>query len=105
MPSCRKERRSSGEPDERGNSYSVGKGEIPREVNARALPDGAHGLTFPDSFGKDIHRRVGSEIPERTFRRALETLVAGHQVVGTGETRWRRYRLNPTLGRTSADGR
>ena len=60
---------------------------------------------FPDSFGKDIHRRVGAEIPERTFRRALETLVAGYQVVGTGETRWRRYRLNPTLGHAAADGR
>jgi ATP-dependent DNA helicase RecG len=60
---------------------------------------------FPDSFGKDIHRRVGSEIPERTFRRALETLVAGHQVIGTGETRWRRYRLNPTLGQAAANRR
>ena len=60
---------------------------------------------FPDSFGKDIHRRVGSQIPERSFRRALETLVAGHQVDGTGETRWRRYRLNPTLGQSAADGR
>jgi hypothetical protein len=26
------------------------------------------------------------EIPERTFRRALKSLVAGHQVIGTGET-------------------
>jgi ATP-dependent DNA helicase RecG len=59
---------------------------------------------FPDSFGKEIHWRVGPEIPERTFRRALETLAAEDQVIGTGETRWRRYRLHPALGQGAGDG-
>jgi ATP-dependent DNA helicase RecG len=61
--------------------------------------------TFPNSLAKDIHRRVGPEIAERTFRRALETLVTGGQVTGTGETRWRTYRLGPSLGQEDDDGR
>jgi ATP-dependent DNA helicase RecG len=48
---------------------------------------------FPDSAKGDIHRRVGPEIPERTFRRALEDLVASGRLVATGETRARRFRL------------
>lgn len=60
---------------------------------------------FPDSLARDVHRRVGPEIPERTFRRALETLIAGHRVLGTGETRWRKYRLDPALGHEDDDGR
>jgi len=48
---------------------------------------------FPASSKADIWRRVGSEIPERTFRRALEELVNGGQVVATGETRARRFSL------------
>jgi ATP-dependent DNA helicase RecG len=58
---------------------------------------------FPDSLSKDIHRRVGPEIPDRTFRRALETLVESGQVQGTGETRWRRYRSS-SLGHVGEDG-
>jgi ATP-dependent DNA helicase RecG len=50
---------------------------------------------FPDSSKADIWRRVGTEIPERTFRRALEDLVESSQVVATGETRARRFRLKP----------
>jgi ATP-dependent DNA helicase RecG len=60
---------------------------------------------FPDSFGKDIHRRVGTEIPERTFRRALRALVAEDRVIGVGETRWRKYHLNPALGQKRDNGR
>jgi ATP-dependent DNA helicase RecG len=60
---------------------------------------------FPDSSATDIHRRVGSEIPSRTLRRTLEALVADNQVVASGETRWRRYRLSSALGHGNADGR
>lgn len=59
---------------------------------------------FPDSLSKDIRRRVGQEIPDRTFRRALEALVQGGRVQGTGETRWRKYRLT-SLGRERDDDR
>ncbi len=48
---------------------------------------------FPDSSKADIWRRVGPEIPERTFRRALEDLVASDRVVATGETRARKFSL------------
>jgi ATP-dependent DNA helicase RecG len=60
---------------------------------------------FPDSFGKDIHRRVGTEIPERTFRRVLKALVAEDQVIGVGETRWRKYHLNPAIGQKRDNSR
>jgi ATP-dependent DNA helicase RecG len=60
---------------------------------------------FPDSAKGDIHRRVGPEIPERTFRRALEELVASGQVVATCETRARRFRLPSGLsGHEGDDG-
>jgi ATP-dependent DNA helicase RecG len=51
---------------------------------------------FPASSKADIWRRVGSEIPERTFRRALEELMKGRRVVATGETRARRFSLGPS---------
>jgi len=60
---------------------------------------------FPDSSATDIHRRVGPEIPERTFRRALDALVTDDRVLTAGETRWRRYRLNPALGHGGDDVR
>lgn len=60
---------------------------------------------FPESSASDIHRRVGSEIPERTFRRAMEDLVAENQVQAEGEKRWRRYRLPPSIGQEDRDGR
>ena len=53
---------------------------------------------FPDSAKGDIRRRVGPEIPDRTFRRALEDLVAGGQVEATGETRARTYRVRGSSG-------
>lgn len=53
---------------------------------------------FPDSSASDIHRRVGREIPERTFRRALTELVKAGQVIPAGERRWRRYRAAPANG-------
>jgi ATP-dependent DNA helicase RecG len=60
---------------------------------------------FPDSAKGDIHRRVGPEIPERTFRRSLDDLVRFGRVVATGETRARRFRLKPDVsGHEGDDG-
>ena len=58
---------------------------------------------FPDSSKSDIWRRVGPEIPERTFRRALEELVTSGQVVATGETRARRFSLTPGVSGHGGD--
>lgn len=60
---------------------------------------------FPDSAKGDILRRVGPEIPDRTFRRALEELAESGEVVATGEKRWRRYRLKGSIGHGKGDGR
>lgn len=60
---------------------------------------------FPDSSKSDIWRRVGPEIPERTFRRALEELVEAGEIVTEGEKRWRRYRLKGSIGHRGHDGR
>jgi ATP-dependent DNA helicase RecG len=60
---------------------------------------------FPDSSKADIWRRVGPEIPERTFRRALDDLVTSGRVVATGETRARRFSLKPgVFGHGDDDG-
>ncbi|MBX3183862.1 MAG: hypothetical protein KIT72_07045 [Polyangiaceae bacterium] len=59
---------------------------------------------FPDSSKSDIWRRVGPEIPERTFRRALEDLVASGRVEASGETRARRFRLKPGVSGHSDEG-
>ncbi|MFT4102130.1 MAG: ATP-binding protein [Burkholderiaceae bacterium] len=48
---------------------------------------------FPDSSKADIWRRVGPEIPERTFRRALEDLVTSDRIMASGATRARRFSL------------
>jgi ATP-dependent DNA helicase RecG len=58
---------------------------------------------FPGSAKGDIRRRVGPEIPERTFRRALEHLVANGQVEATGETRARTYRVKGPSGHGGDD--
>lgn len=59
---------------------------------------------YPGSRRRDIHRRVGGEIPERTFRRALqELLIAGH-VEATGETRARTYRVKAVSGHGGNSG-
>lgn len=60
---------------------------------------------FPESAKGDILRRVGPEIPERTFRRALEELVESGEIVATGEKRWRRYRAKGSIGHGGDDGR
>lgn len=62
----------------------------PHRLRALILEDLAH---YPGSGKSEIHRRVGPEIPERTFRRTLQDLVDAGQVEATGEKRWRTYRL------------
>jgi ATP-dependent DNA helicase RecG len=62
----------------------------PHRLRALILEDLAH---YPGSGKSEIHRRVGPEIPERTFRRMLQDLVDAGQVEATGEKRWRTYRL------------
>lgn len=65
----------------------------------------------PLSASSDIHRRIGAEIPARTFRRTLESLASEGLVTATGVKRWRRYRVaNPNgqgvagLGRDEGRG-
>ena len=53
---------------------------------------------YPDSGKREVHRRVGPEIPERTFRRALQELITSGQVEATGATRARTYRLKAVSG-------
>jgi len=60
---------------------------------------------FPNSSSSDIHRRVGPEIPARTFRRTLEGLVAEGEVTASGERRWRRYQARTPVGQTENGGR
>ena len=59
---------------------------------------------YPDSSLGDVHRRVGKEIPERTFRRAMVELVERGKVLAQGEFRWRTYRAAP-IGHEGEDGR
>lgn len=74
----------------------------PHQLRALSLEDLER---FPDSAKGDILRRVGPEIPERTFRRALEELVESGEIVATGEKRWRRYRPMGSIGHGGDDGR
>ncbi len=59
---------------------------------------------YPDSTSTEIHGRVGSEIPARTFRRALKELVDQDRVESTGRTKGKRYRLAES-GHEGGDGR
>lgn len=59
---------------------------------------------YPDSSATEIHHRVGPEVPSRTFRRALESLVGDGRVTAEGATRWRRYRANLSA-KERVDGR
>jgi len=60
---------------------------------------------YPDSAISDIHRRIGSEIAQRTIKRALEQLVLGDRVKPSGENRGRTYRLAPDINLPSKGGR
>jgi ATP-dependent DNA helicase RecG len=59
---------------------------------------------FPHSSKSEVHRKVGEEIPERTLRRALEDLIKSGDVLPEGEKRWRRYRLNDSIGQRGRTG-
>lgn len=60
---------------------------------------------YPGSAASEIHRRVGPEIPDRTFRRALRELLNEGRITATGERRWRRYHRGRANGQEGADGR
>lgn len=72
----------------------------PHRLRALIVEDVAR---YPGSAASDIHRRVGDEIPGRTFRRALRELVDEGAVATEGEKRWRRY--HPGHGHEGDDGR
>jgi len=74
----------------------------PHRLQALIVEDIAR---YPGSAASDIHRRVGSEIPERTFRRALEELVTEDAITAVGERRWRRYHPVSSIGQEDQDGR
>jgi len=60
---------------------------------------------YPDSAISDIHRRIGSEIAQRTLKRALDQLVLGDWVKPSGENRGRTYRLAPDINLPPKGGR
>jgi ATP-dependent DNA helicase RecG len=72
----------------------------PHRLRALIVEDVAR---YPDSTATEIHQRVGPEIPERTFRRALEEMVSLGSISATGRTRGRRYGP-PEFGHGGADG-
>lgn len=59
----------------------------------------------PDSAISDIHRRIGSEIAQRTIKRALDQLTLGGRVKPSGENRGRTYRLAPDINLPPKCGR
>ncbi|MEZ4219312.1 MAG: ATP-binding protein [Polyangiaceae bacterium] len=73
----------------------------PHRLRALIVEDVAR---YPDSTAREIHRRVGPEIPMRSFRRALEDLVLHGSISATGKTRGRRYRP-AEFGHGGKDGR
>jgi ATP-dependent DNA helicase RecG len=60
---------------------------------------------YPDSAISAIHRRIGSEIPGRAIKRALDHLIDDGQVAGVGARRWRTYRLASAIDPSGAEGR
>lgn len=60
---------------------------------------------YPGSSAPEIHRRIGLEIPARTFRRVLMELVDTGEIRAEGERRWRRYHPGAANGQEGDDGR
>jgi len=60
---------------------------------------------YPNSAISDIHRRIGSEIAQRTIKRALDQLTLGDRVKPSGENRGRTYRLAPDINLPPKGGR
>jgi ATP-dependent DNA helicase RecG len=52
---------------------------------------------FPDSSISEINRRIGPEIPRRRVKYILDRLAADGVLAASGERRWRRYRLAPSM--------
>ena len=73
----------------------------PRRLHTLILEDVAN---YSDLASSDIHRRVGPEIPDRTFRRALQYLVNKGRLTAVGERRWRRYHLSDPIGQGEDNG-
>ncbi len=46
---------------------------------------------YPGSAASDIHRRIGEEVKDRTFSRALKQVVDEGRIVPKGEKKGRRY--------------
>jgi ATP-dependent DNA helicase RecG len=59
---------------------------------------------YPDSAISDIHRRIGSEIAQRTIKRSLDQLTLGGRVKPSGENRGRTYRLAPDINHPPKGG-
>lgn len=53
---------------------------------------------YPGSTASDIRRRVGEEIKERTFRRALKQAADEGQIAAEGKNRGRRYHPREFIG-------
>ena len=60
---------------------------------------------YPGSAVSEIHQRVGPEIPERTFRRAVQELLGEGGITAQGERRWRRYFPGRAIGQDGKNGR
>lgn len=73
----------------------------PHRLRALIVEDLAH---YPDSASSEVNRRVGAEISAKTVKRALDGLIASGDVEGTGQRRWRRYRLTGQPSKGQAHG-
>lgn len=60
---------------------------------------------FPASAISDIHRRIGSEIPARILKRAIDLLVSERAISATGVRRWTRYGLVMPIDQRVSEGR
>ena len=60
---------------------------------------------FPASAISDIHRRIGSEIPARILKRAIDLLVSERAIAATGVRRWTRYDLVMPIDQSGSEGR
>jgi hypothetical protein len=60
---------------------------------------------FPASAISDIHRRIGSEIPARILKRAIDLLVSERAIAATGVRRWTRQDLAMPIDQRGSEGR
>ena len=75
-----------------------------RTTLARIEPHRLHALIvedverYPGSTASDIRRRIGEELKERTFRRALRQVADEGRIVAEGENKGRRYHPRDFIG-------